>query len=201
MLLYIFFLLWIPITASLLFAPLAVNEFTFCVILPLRFYGTPVPKPSSRQCYFGQVLLLSPFFSLSFSLSLCGALKLTRSFVEYVHMALRFSVVCYVLCCVCVIFFLSLGFFLAGVQNIVFYLIYLNTNRHVLVQLLRFPAGIQSLAQTMKRLPLFLFNFCMLYVLFLSWFFFICCRSELFYVTRFVIHIPKIVEIRCSKRV
>lgn len=88
-----------------------------------------MPKPSSRQCYFGQVLLLSLFFSFQSSFSLICRIRS--------HGFTVFSVFCFVLR----VFSshspsLPQFFCSAGVQNIVFYLIYLNTNRHGLVRLL-----------------------------------------------------------------
>lgn len=141
------FLLWIPITASLLFAVLAVNEFTF---LPLhsmsRLYDESIhyptqPLSSTSMLFWSGFIVVAAFFI-------------------FVDECSRFSVLLY--CSVLYLFVFNSLFYCTGVQNIVFYLIYLNTNGpyHLcLVQPSRFPTGIQSLVQTMKRLLLLLFFF------------------------------------------
>lgn len=147
---------------------------------------------SSRQCYFGQVLLLSLGW-------LCVRCFFSFNFFPPNTFTFRlYDFLCVVSACV---FFSVSALVLSEImcvkerkraQNIVFYLIYLNTNHHVLVQLLHSPAGIQSLVQTMKRLLLFLSNMNTLHAFF-------CCFCFLNVPFRNSYH-PKIVEIRCSKR-
>lgn len=110
----------------------AMNEFTFYVICLSIECSWPLHY-CIRTVEFTSMLFWSGFIvvaSMVFFLLLGCCSSNTFTWLSDFRLPL---------CSTHMIFLSSLGV-TRCVQNIVFYLIYLNTNRHVLVQLLHFPA-------------------------------------------------------------